>query len=193
MRLLWYIVIPLLLASSWIALWSLLAIQRLVRRLKGRSLPGNPRSQELRTMAYLGAFLILTVISWFAGTQVRLWRCQSICNRTQPLLEALQKYRAIHGSFPSKLQDLSEVGFLAENEKIIIRQGKLQPAGIEVTGIGDVDVAVYLEPDNYLCVVPLEHAFPISITRFYILRKDADSPNWTEDHLIWTLGGLRGD
>lgn len=188
-RLAWFFLIPLLIIFTWILFASIRVVQGLVIRWRSGDHSRPPPLDSWREWSAMAAFLVITGASWLAGIQVRTWYCESICEKTRPLIEALERYRAEHGSYPTDLQLLAEFRSLNEGGIVTVRQGRNLRSGIDVGGIDDADVTFWLDPHDYLCVVPLEKRSPMSFSRFYILRKDSHSPDWTEDHLIWYFSG----
>ena len=70
---------------------------------------------------------------------------------------------------------------------VTIRQGSFTRDGSwDVGRIEDADVTIYLQPDHYDCIVPLERKLLISISRFYVLFRASTSSQWQDDHIIWT-------
>ena len=184
-----FLLIPILIASSGILFSSIRAIQSLVSRLRTGCRSQTPHLNPGRGWGILALWVILAGVSWSAGKHARMWHCESVCNKTRPFMESLEKYRTEHGSYPSKLEDLPGFGALLKRGKVTLRQGRFLRFGIDVGKVEDVEMTVYLEPHNYLCIVPMERKLIMSGTRFYVLQKDSRSPNWTEDHLVWTLSG----
>lgn len=179
-----FLLIPFLIALGWISFRTLRAIRNAaIRRSKagdGRISPPGPRE----TWATLFAFPILLGISWWTGAQARLGQAERVADRSQPLILALEKFRSDHGSYPSRLLEVADMAAL---DGITIRQGAVLRSAIDVAGLEEANLTVYLQPDHYLCVIPLERKLPFSISRFYVLRKDSQTPRWEKDHLIWML------
>jgi hypothetical protein len=186
MRSMFFIIIPALLGLSFVALYLSRAMRNLAR--------GQFRATQIRLKQdnlLLLVFLGFAILSWISGKQVRIWHCDSICSAAEPAIASLLKYQAEHGSFPAKLQELPDFQKLAESARISFRQGRNRYGPSDVGFFQGPDMVVYLWPQEYLCVVPLERPIIMSITRFYVLQKASNSPNWAEDHIIWDYSGLR--
>lgn len=177
-----FLAIPALIGTSFIVLYVFRALRNLA--------DGNFRARQVRSPwdhLLILVFLGFSLLSWAAGVQARSWRCESWCKAVEPALEALRKYHAERGTYPTQLAQVPEV------ERIVKTQGLSLRAGRDPYGPWDVgffrgpELIVYLWSDEYRLIVPLERPFIMSFTRFYILRRDAHSPKWTEDHVVWIL------
>jgi hypothetical protein len=165
---------------SFIALYLSRALRNLVSGQFNRL---EIRSKQDKVLALV--FLGFAMLSWFSGKEVRIWHCESICRAAKPAIETLLKYQAEHGSYPAKLQDVPEFQRLADRGKVSFREGRNRYGPWDVGFFEGPDMVVYLWPRDYLCVVPLERPLMMRITRFYILKKDSNTPTWTEDHIMW--------
>jgi len=184
LRISWFIVIPALIGTSFILV---LIVRGIRSTLKGRSNDVcKARDDKILALSFLG----IALASWYSGTQIRRLQCEARCARAEPALQELQTYKDRRGSYPAELSEVPAIESLARTEGITIRQGRIGRAGIDVEHLEEADITIYLQRDGYLCVAPLERKLPMSITRFYILRKDSGSPDWIQDHLIWFLTGL---
>lgn len=184
LRISWFVVLPALIGSAFLVLYLIRALRNLAMGEFNASL----RSKQDTWLAL--SFAGMSILSWIAGTQLRRLHCESICVRAEPAIQALQKYHAVHGSYPARLEDVPEFRWLARAGNVAIQQGRIGRGGLDVGPIEQADMTIYLERSGYLCVVPLERKLIMSITRFYVLRKDNESARWSKDHLIWTLTGL---
>ncbi len=184
---------PLLVTFSWITFSFLRSRGRLMGRRKLGSRPEVPMIRVAQPWGILSAFLLSAGLSWFAGIQIRDWRCESICRKAQPLIDLLEKHRTEHGSYPATLQDLLGFGAWEERSGFSVRQGRYLRSELDVAGMEGADLTLYLTPLDYLCIVPLEQKLPMSITRFHILRRDSESPRWTRDFMIWSFSSRRDD
>ncbi|MBI2920632.1 MAG: hypothetical protein HYY18_06060 [Planctomycetes bacterium] len=182
LRAAWFIAIPALIGLSFVALYSL----RIVRNLATGQLRTGAMTAKF-DKALILVFLGLFILSWISGRQIRTWHCESICARVEPALEALRRYHEVHGCYPARLQEVPEFTRLADIGKVSIQEGRILSTGLDVGSLEESDMTIYLEPQYYFCVVPLEKKLLMSITRFYILSRDSTSSDWTEDHMIWML------
>jgi len=175
-------VLPALIGTGFLGLYAARWIRNLWRGRFNRN-PVNRRSDRWLLLVFLG----LSALSWTTGRLAREWHCRSIVEKAGPAIDALKKYEAAYGKYPSSLREVPDVTSLARAAGITVAEARVGPSGADVGSLEKQDMTVYLDPRGYCCVVPLERKVPMSFTRFYILRRDSGSPTWTSDHMIWTL------
>lgn len=181
-------IFPVLITLSWGALSLVRVIVKFYNLRRTGGPFTTPALTAIQKCGLLLIFLLALGISWAIGIQARYWYGQSIGRKAQPLIEALEAYRREHGRYPLHIEELPEYQSLSKVGPLIFRQGKfLKSSLLDVGRIEDADLTVYLTSDRYLCVVPLEKKLLMSITRFYVLERASNSPEWIEDHIIWTL------
>lgn len=132
-----------------------------------------------------GLVLVAFLGGRFAGYQTRLMLCRGVQQRVAPVIEALDRYRATHGIYPISLAEVPEV----KGIKASIREGKGTEGRVEVSGLADEEATFVLAADRYLCVIPIEWPYPISITGFHVYAFSSDAPQWKEDYWIWMYRG----
>ena len=179
------VLIPALIGTGFLGIYAVRGMGHLWRGRFNADLV-NPRSDRGLLMIFLG----FAAFSWTAGQQIRSWYCWSIVARSEPAIDALQKYHAAHGRYPSSLGDVPDFMSRANAAGITVGQGRVGRFGVDLRPLDQQDVTVYLDSGGYFCVVPLEKKLPMSFTRFYILRRDSASQGWSLDHLVWSLAGI---
>jgi hypothetical protein len=186
MRSFFFCVIPAVIALSFVPLYIFRVVRNLLRGERNR-LPTSSKWDKVLLLIFLG----LAMLSWISGKQVRIWHCESKCRAAEPAIQILRKYQMDHGSYPSQLLQVPEFTSLAERAKVSIREGRDRYGASDVGFFEGPDMIVYLSPGDYLCVVPIERPFIMSITRFYVLRRNSITSTWSEDYFIWTLSFIR--
>lgn len=143
----------------------------------------------LRKFVYGISLLVLLnaafVTGWGAGILWRDVQCRKICPRCEPILNALEAYRSMHGEYPASLGLIPEAEELnAAGIKVI--EGRFSAEGLE-GDTDDADVVVYLDRERYFCEVRIEKKPLLSFMRYHsYLRRNGDS-RWSRISLYWSL------
>jgi len=170
----------------WFALVAVLLVIAFVFRWT-RSFRSSRMSR--RTCIFGIAFVVIcTGLSGFAGDHVRRFYCRGICRACEPLLAAIEAHKRAHGQYPARLEDIRDFRAIRDGLNISIQQGEVRETGVSVDNIKGVDATMYLEPDQWLCIVPIQKKCFLSITRFTIYARSSLDDDWRYDYMIWTLG-----
>jgi len=139
------------------------------------------RFPVIRLALFLGLAFALGRIT---GHHVRRFHCQRTCRACQPLFAAARTYKAQHGEYPTELALLGEQVLGEMPAGMDIQQGKITQSGIDTEILHQADAGVYLTRNHFLCVVPVERPFFMSITRFDAYARGVADPDWT--YCSWT-------
>lgn len=130
-------------------------------------------------------FVILFPIgTTFVGDQARKFHSRRVCLASEPILEALQQYKIGRGQYPESLEAIPNIKSILGNVGISIQQGEILENGISVENINNADATIYLMPDDFYCVVPIQKRIPISFTRFTIYSRNSKNTEWKCDSII---------
>ena len=188
LRTAWVFALPISLCICVAALNLFSAAIGVWRRLRG-ALPRDgwlppAKSRWLWAIACCSCFYCL---GWLAGVYAREAYCRRICRASEPIIKAIDDFRARSGSYPSALSSVPDIEALGGSLNITIREAELLNTGLDLDDIEAADVTFYLAPNGYLCMVPIERKFPLSFTRFYVYLRESGGQTWKKDHVIWTL------
>ena len=150
--------------------------------------------KELSLAAFIKGiliFILLPVLLIFAGEQIRDFNVRNICKASEPLFQALEQYKSKYNSYPKKLEDVQNIKDIQNNLGISIQQGDIFEGGIDVAKIANADVTIYLKPDYFYCVAPIQKGSMWSFSRFKVYARDSKSNNWYHDNISWYLGAIK--
>jgi hypothetical protein len=127
---------------------------------------------------------------WGVGALGRDVHCRSICSRSEPILAALEAYRAQHGQYPANLGLLPNIDDLKSTARLNLTEGVFAKGkrNIDVGAADVADAVLYLDRDNWICLVPIERPVMLSFTRFCTYRRDNGYPSWEPTEQLWWLG-----
>jgi len=180
-----FFVLPAAALTGHVALALVLGTRRLVRAARGQPRPEGARPWHVVYVAETLLYLILFLAGWGAGRIWRGVRCRDIRSRCEPVFAALDEYRASHGSYPATLDDVPGMARLREGAGIDLRQGRTNERAVCFQEAHDADAVIFLRPDAWVCIVPLERPFTLSLSRFYIYIREAGG-SWRLSHMVWT-------
>jgi hypothetical protein len=99
------------------------------------------------------------------GVLLREVHCREVCARFEAMIPALEEYRSRHGKYPDDI-------------------GQLPGTAGQSADLADVEV--YLSPERYLCVVPIEEKFHL-FGRFLAYTWGSGEYTWTRKRLYYGL------
>lgn len=186
----WIFLLPIALAfASWAlaAFYALLALGR----------PTQPGFAPLVAQAgysvtrFYAAMLVVLVFfgAWFGAAHIRKEYCSHICRKAEPVVAALQEFRAEHGSYPEHLEDIPNWAALATQTGLNIHA--VRPGHANLLDEADADVTVFLHPQRGCAlVVAIERTPMMSFTRYYMYVWSTDEPHWREVCFHWILTAM---
>lgn len=133
-------------------------------------------------------FILLPIIFTFTGEQIRDFKVRHICKASEPIFQSLEEYKTKHGTYPIKLESLPDI---KNNLGISIQQGEIFKTGIDVGEIAKADVTLYLEPDYYYCIAPIQKGSIWSFSRFKVYSRDSKRNKWCYDYISWYIGAIK--
>ena len=185
LRMSWFFSLPI---SLCVCVAVLSAFHAVSLWLKRSNLPAH-------TNPYRGHRFFLTIavcsclycLGWFSGIQARQAKCRRIGKGCEPVIEALESYRSRHGSYPTSLASIPDIETVMQSLPVTVGESNFTSMGLNVGDIARADVTLYLSPDQFVFLVPIEHWFPMSFTRFYVYLRTSKSSEWKKDYIGWHL------
>jgi hypothetical protein len=140
-----------------------------------------PRLARL-TAAAVWAAAFFAGGAWVGGLD-RDSRVAGVCRDCEPLLRALEQHRERTGRYPETLPALAGSASAPRGLRVVL--GKASEEGLDAGDLEEADATVVLWPDRWLCIVPVEHRFPMSFTRNRVLLRSSGDDAWQRDSLLW--------
>jgi 4-amino-4-deoxy-L-arabinose transferase-like glycosyltransferase len=136
------------------------------------------KSPKVLTWGFVG--LALAIPAVFLGFEIRktyLHHC--ICEPANNLIAILNTYLDNNNRFPSRLNAIPEIVTFAKRTGIEVAQGAVyKEEGIDVSGINDADVTIYIFKRDYFIIVPIEWRSPGMFTSNYAWTIKTNSNAW---------------
>jgi hypothetical protein len=175
---LWYLGFPALI------LLAFLGIRQATRGYRGEY---SATMLALNAVALLVLYDAAYITGWGGGVLCREVHCRKICARFEPVVSALERYRSQHGQYPRSLNQVPGASESLAASGIEVAEGRLLPGGLDVSQADRADALVYLDPQEYLFLVPVEQPMPMCLTRFHSYMRGGRESSWTRERLIWML------
>ena len=180
----WLLTVP-------VGLW-VLCCHGLLRRLRllirGKPSEGRMSFRWREVLAVLSISCLSFFAGWGPGKLCRDAYCRRIRAKCEPVLVALEAYRAEHGAYPEALAVISNIEALKSDAGIVICDDRFSKHGVDVGIMDNADAVIYLDPHRYTCVVPIERRLPMSFTPFYVYLRNSGDVAWVHDYIIWYIG-----
>jgi hypothetical protein len=126
------------------------------------------------------------VILGSLGRRVQSLPLRRSCDQ---LSELLERHRSESGGYPVTLESLPELKRSADSTRI--REGHFaKGGGILLDSVLDEfseTPTLYLAPDHYLWLIPVERPLPISFTKFHVYLKSNEDVDWRYEDIGWHL------
>ena len=118
------------------------------------------------------------------GNHVRRAHCRRICRAAEPVVEALHRYKADHGRYPKRLDQIPGMDEIRRNLGVSVQEGKMSRNGIETANLYNADVTVHLKRSCFYCVVPVQKKLMRSRTRFTVYARGTKDDGW---RYVWMI------
>ena len=130
--------------------------------------------------------VVVSFITYEVGWYARLLCRLPLLNTAGPIVAALDKYRSDYGSFPT---DTNYISSLSLPKDVHIYQGAYSNgrATWTVYELGDSDITVLVEPQEYEVYVPLEKMSPITFSSFAVYGYLSGQPKWMLGRVHWNI------
>ncbi len=117
---------------------------------------------EAISMAVL--FDVSFIAGFGTGVLLRENHCRKICARFEAMIPALEEYRSQHGKYPVEIAQLP---------------------GADERSADLAEATVYLSPEEYLCIVPIEEKIHL-FGRFLAYTRRSGERTWTRERIFYS-------
>lgn len=149
--------------------------------------------QTLSARGWIPAFLLFLTFAlsgWIVGSEIRKVHCRHVCRVCDILSSKLEEHRAACGSYPSSLADVPDFEAYAKERAVTVQAGEIGEFGLDVGNVNEADATIYLKPDSYSWMVPIELRNGLfSFTRFYVYARSSGQSKWVRTPVVWFIMG----
>ena len=164
------------------------------KRTPPRARAESAQQNPLRFVTGILCCGLFFLCSWFVGIQIRKAYCRHLCRAAEPLFNALEEYRSLHGFYPDHLKKLPNALILESETGLVIREGPLinKSLDLDLGELGESNLTIYFAPNgDFVCLVPIERPFLMSFTRFEVFLRSSENSRWQEDSILWQLHPMK--
>jgi hypothetical protein len=145
--------------------------------------------------AVLYSLLLLVAgitVGQFAGDGSRILLTWRTCHECQPLLNELVAYKRDHGIFPTDVKTLGSYHSLARHRRVYLVQETKNADELrwDLEDLDKADVSLFVLPDRFQCVVPIERRSLISFSHFRVYVFQFPENKWRRTLMHWSLLGV---
>jgi hypothetical protein len=127
--------------------------------------------------------IIIPVLMNYTGDYTRKLYCRNICDRAEPVFDALHDYYLNNGYYPEHLDDIPDFDNIRKNLGLSIQEGVYKREGLDVDNINNAEITIYLSGDDIYGVVPIQKRCTFTKTKFSIYAKKAKNDKWQYNNL----------
>ena len=158
----------------------------------------NPSLQLPLGQAVFYSLLLLVasfVAGRLAGDGLRTVLTRRTCRDCQPFLDELVAYKRNHGTFPSDARTLGSYHSLAKHRRIYLVQESNADKELRwnLDDLDRAEVSLFVLPDRFQCVVPIERSSLISFSHFRVYLFESTDNQWRRTLMHWSLLGAYMD
>ncbi|MFA6356622.1 MAG: hypothetical protein WCY23_05895 [Candidatus Omnitrophota bacterium] len=133
-------------------------------------------------------FVIIAVLSLSltaTGQGIRMFQKWQVCNKLNPVIAELEKYKKAKGEYPLSLDSISKPG----NLKILAIREPEEDNSASLFALNENDAIIYLSKNTCGACVPVTKVLIFSFTRFYAYTYSSADSAWKLERVIWTWVG----